>query len=68
VARANERTVGVWSRVGHCEDSGTCEPQFWMDLVFAASGMNRWTDCGELLSVIRCSSRGQSGVCVTYNF
>jgi hypothetical protein len=45
--RANERTVGVWSRVGHCEDSGTCEPQFWMDLVFAASGMNRWMmDCG----------------------
>jgi hypothetical protein len=32
-------TVGVGTRVSHCQDSCTSKPQFWMKLVFAM------TDC-----------------------
>ena len=29
-------TIRVWARIGHGQDARSCEPQLWMDLIFAA--------------------------------
>ena len=35
VVSIRRRTVCVWARIGHSQDPGACEPQVWVNLVFA---------------------------------